>query len=57
MVLIALILVASIAMIACLLPLQQIYAQVSATTSPANNNATEPLPVLLVHGYLADAST
>lgn len=57
MVLIPLILVASIAMIACLLPLQQIYAQVSSTISPANNNATVPLPVLLVHGYLADAST
>lgn len=57
MVLIPLILVASIAVFACLLPLQQIYAQVSATTSPTNNNATEPLPVLLVHGYLADAST
>ncbi|WP_222424782.1 alpha/beta fold hydrolase [Candidatus Nitrosocosmicus arcticus] len=57
MVLIPLILVASIAVFACLLSLQQIYAQVSSTTSPANNNSTEPLPVLLVHGYLADAST
>lgn len=57
MVLIPLILVASIAVFAYLLSLQQIYAQVSSTTSPTNNNATEPLPVLLVHGYLADAST
>jgi pimeloyl-ACP methyl ester carboxylesterase len=52
-VLIPLILVTSMCMIACLLPLQQIFVQVSATTS---SNVTGPLPVLLIHGYLSDAS-
>ncbi|CAN5861261.1 hypothetical protein BH23THE1_BH23THE1_28750 [soil metagenome] len=40
----------------CLIPLQQIYVQVSATATPSNSNTTPPLPVLLIHGYLSDAA-
>ena len=47
----------ALGMFVCLIPLQQIYVQVSATTTPANSNETKPLPVLLIHGYLSDAST
>jgi pimeloyl-ACP methyl ester carboxylesterase len=39
-----------------LIPLQQIYVQVSATATSTNSNATPPFPVLLIHGYLSDAS-
>ena len=46
----------ALGMFVCLIPLQQIY-EVSATPTPANSNATKPLPVLLIHGYLSDAST
>ena len=56
MVLISFILVASMGLFVCLLPLQQIYVQASATTSPTNSSETRPLPVLLIHGYLSDAS-
>ena len=56
MVLISFILVASMGMFVCLLPLQQIYVQASATPSPTNSSETGPLPVLLIHGYLSDAS-
>ncbi len=47
----------ALGMFVCLISLQQIYAQVSATPTPANSSATKPLPVLLIHGYLSDAST
>jgi pimeloyl-ACP methyl ester carboxylesterase len=47
----------ALGMFVCLISLQQIYAQVSDTPTPANSNATKPLPVLLIHGYLSDAST
>lgn len=47
----------ALGMFVCLISLQQIYAQVSATPTLANSNATKPLPVLLIHGYLSDAST
>ena len=47
----------ALGMFVCLISLQQIYVQVSATTTHANSNATKPLPVLLIHGYLSDAST
>jgi len=57
MVLIPFILVVSLSMFVCLLSFQQNYVRVLATTSPTNSNATEPLPVLLIHGYLSDAST
>ena len=56
MVLVSFVLLA-LGMFVCLIPLQQIYTQVSATTTPTNSNATKPLPVLLIHGYLSDAST
>jgi pimeloyl-ACP methyl ester carboxylesterase len=55
-VLITFILVATMGMFVSLLPLQQIYIQVSATTNPTNSNVSDPLPVLLIHGYLSDAS-
>ena len=41
----------------CFISLQQIYFEVSATPTSTNSNATKPLPVLLIHGYLSDAST
>jgi pimeloyl-ACP methyl ester carboxylesterase len=56
MVLISFILVASMSLFVYLLPLQQIYVQASATTSPTNSSETGPIPVLLIHGYLSDAS-
>ena len=56
MVLISFILVASMGLFVCLLPLQQTYVQASTTTSPTNSSETGPLPVLLIHGYLSDAS-
>lgn len=38
------------------LPFEQVLAQSPATTNTTNTNTSEPLPVLLIHGYLSDAS-
>ena len=45
--------VSFIAIYTCLLPIEQVHVQVYATTI---SNAAEPLPVILIHGYLSDSS-
>lgn len=39
-----------------LLPPVSVDAQNSSTANTTNTNASEPLPVLLIHGYMSDAS-